>query len=105
MVLRNVRTGAFEVYDIANNRITAAAPLGSVGLDWLPVGIAADPPTTAAPSMDHSSPSMGSSSQTAQLTQAMAGFAGGSGAAASLNVAAPVADASQQPLLTTPQHA
>jgi hypothetical protein len=35
----------------------------------------------------------------------MAGFGGGSGAAASLNIAAPVADTSQQPLLTTPQHA
>ncbi len=34
MVLRNVNTGAFEVYDIANNQITAAALLGQVGLDW-----------------------------------------------------------------------
>jgi hypothetical protein len=32
--LRNVNTGAFEVYDIANNQLTGAAPLGSVGLDW-----------------------------------------------------------------------
>ena len=45
--------------------------------------------------MDHSS-------QTAQLTQAMAGFGGD--AAENLNISAPVADASQQPLLTTPQH-
>jgi len=30
----NVNTGAFEVYDIANNQITGAAALGSVGLDW-----------------------------------------------------------------------
>ena len=47
---------------------------------------------------------MGSSSQAAQLVQAMAGFGGGSGAAGSLNTAA-LPDTSQQPLLTTPQHA
>jgi hypothetical protein len=28
LALRNVYTGAFEVYDIANNQITGAAPLG-----------------------------------------------------------------------------
>jgi hypothetical protein len=33
LVLRNVNTGAFEVYDIATNQLTGAAPLGSVGLD------------------------------------------------------------------------
>lgn len=65
MVLRNVNTGAFEVYDISNNVITAAAGLGAVGLDFQVGGIAADRLTTA---------SMGSSSQVAQLVQAMAGF-------------------------------
>lgn len=51
-----------------------------------------DPPTA----------SMGGSS----LVQAMAGFGGGSGAADSLNtVAVSAVDPSQQPLLTTPQHA
>jgi hypothetical protein len=44
---------------------------------------------------------MGDSSQ-AQLVQAMAGFGGG-GAADGLNTV-PLADASQQSLLATPQH-
>jgi hypothetical protein len=93
LVLRNVNTGAFEVYDIANNQLTGAAPLGAVGLDWQLGGFAADPPTG----------SMGSSGSTSQLVQAMAGF-GGSGAADGLNTAPLGADMSQQPLLTTPQH-
>jgi hypothetical protein len=32
--------GAFEVYDIANNQITNAVPMGSVGLDWNSGGFA-----------------------------------------------------------------
>jgi hypothetical protein len=28
MIMRNISTGAFEVYDIANNQITGAAALG-----------------------------------------------------------------------------
>jgi hypothetical protein len=40
LVLRNTNTGAFEVYDIANNQITGAALLGTVGLDWQFAGIA-----------------------------------------------------------------
>src|SRR5256886_7874391 len=95
LVLRNVNTGAFEVYDIANNQITGAAPLGSVGLDWQLGGFAADPP----------SGSMGNSGSTSQLVQAMAGFGGGSGVGEGLNTAPLGADTSQQPLLTTPQHA
>jgi enterochelin esterase-like enzyme len=98
LVLRNVNTGAFEVYDIANNQITGAASLGQVGLDWQLGGFAADPPTG-------SSTSMGDSSRAAQLVQAMAGFGGGSGAAENLNTAPLGAETSQQPLLTTPQHA
>jgi hypothetical protein len=93
-VLRNVNTGAFEVYDIANNQLTGAASLGAVGLDWQLGGFAADPPTG----------SMGDSSQVGQLAQAMAGFGGGSGAAESLSTVPPGVDTSQQPLLTTPQH-
>jgi hypothetical protein len=95
LVLRNVNTGAFEVYDIANNQLTGAASLGQVGLDWQLGGFAADPPTA----------SMGDSSQVAQLVQAMAGFGGGSGAAENLSIARLSAETSQQPLLTTPQHA
>src|SRR5262249_27785583 len=37
MLLRNGRTGGFEVYDISND-ITGAAFLGNVGLDWQVMG-------------------------------------------------------------------
>jgi hypothetical protein len=47
----------------------------------------------------------GTADSTAQLVQAMAGFGGGSGAADGANAVALGADTSQQPLLTTPQHA
>ena len=93
LVLRNVNTGAFEVYDIANNQLTGAAALGSVGLDWLVGGFAADPATGA----------IGSSGSASQLVQAMAGFGGS--AADNSNTAPFGAETSQQPLLTTPQHA
>ena len=95
LVLRNVNSGAFEVYDIANNQLTGAASLGAVGLDWQLGGFAADPPTG----------SMGASGQAAQLVQAMAGFGGGSGAGESLNTAPLSTDTSQQTLLTASQHA
>ena len=91
-MLRNVNTGAFEVYNIANNQLIGAAPLGTVGLNWQLGGFAADPPTG----------SMGSSGSTSQLVQAMAGFGGGSGAADGLNAAPLGADISQQQFLTTP---
>jgi hypothetical protein len=94
LVLRNVNTGQFQVYNIANNQITGAAPLGSVGLDWQFGGFAADASTA----------STGNSSQAAQLVQAMAGFGGGSGAADIANTVSFKAETSQQPLLTTPQH-
>jgi hypothetical protein len=67
-------------------------------LDWQLGGFAANAPTA-------SNASMGDSSQVFQLVQAMAGFGGGSGAAESLNTVALGADASQQSLLTMPQHA
>jgi hypothetical protein len=98
MVLRNTKTGAFEVYDIANNTITGAASLGSVGLDWQLGGFAADGPGA-------SSAAMGGASQVGQLVQAMASLGGGSGAGDGLNVAALGTDTSQQPFLTAPQHA
>jgi hypothetical protein len=63
-------------------------------LDWQLGGFAADPPTA----------SMGDSGQAAQLAQAMAGFGGGS-AAENLSTVPLGTDTSQQPLLTTPQHA
>ena len=49
MVMRNTNTGVFEVYDIANNQITSAAPMGQVGLQWSVDGIgAARPPALLA---------------------------------------------------------
>ena len=98
LVLRNVNTGAFEVYDIAGNQLTGAASLGAVGLDWQIGGFAVDPPTG---SMGGSG---GQSDSTSQLVQAMAGFGGG-GAADSSNTSPLGADTSQQQFLTTPQHA
>jgi hypothetical protein len=38
MLLRNGNTGAFEIYDISNNSITNAAPMGQVGLEWQVTG-------------------------------------------------------------------
>ena len=83
-----VNTGQFEVYDIANNQLTGAAPLGTVGLDWLLGGFAVDPPS--------------SDGSTSQLVQAMAGFGGG---AADTSNTVPLDAGSQQSFLTTPQHA
>jgi hypothetical protein len=91
LVLRNVNTGAFEVYNISNNQITGAALLGTVGLDWQLGGFAVDPPTD--------------DSSVGQLVQAMAGFDGGTGAGESWNTAPLGADTSPQTLLTTPHHA
>jgi hypothetical protein len=96
MVLRNVNTGAFQVYNIANNQLTGSASLGAVGLDWQLGGFAANAPSAAMASSDAS---------TSQLVQAMAGFGGGSGAFDGSNVGVLNADATQQTLLTTPQHA
>src|SRR5262249_22778018 len=98
LVLRNVNTGQFYAYNIANNQITGAAAPGTVGLEWQLGGFAADPPTA-------STASMGGSSQVSQLLQAMAGFGGGSGASDSSSTVPLGADTSQQTLLTTPQHA
>src|SRR5262249_47444510 len=94
MVLRNVNTGEFEVYDIVNNQITSANSLGTVGLDFQLGGFAVDPPAGLP----------GDSTQVGQLVQAMAAFGGGSGAADGLNTVPLGADTSQ-PFLTTPQHA
>ena len=94
LVLRNVNTGAFEVYDIANNQLTGAASLGAVGTDWQLGGFAADPPGVPGTFTDMSSD---------QLVQAMASF--GRDTADDSNSVFLGDDASQQPLLTTPQHA
>jgi len=38
-MLRDANTGGLEVYDIANNQLTGAASIGTVGLDWQFAGI------------------------------------------------------------------
>src|SRR5262249_24462351 len=93
LVLRNVNTGQFYVYDIAFNTLTGAASLGAVGLDWQLGGFAVDPPTVSGTFTDISND---------QLVQAMAGFGG---SAADPSTVPLGADPSQQTLLTTPQHA
>jgi hypothetical protein len=107
MVLSNVNTGAFEVYDISNNVITSATSLGAVGLDFQVGGVAVDPPVAAAGAMNQpAAGAMGASdNSTAQLVQAMAGFGASNSAADGLNTAPLGADTSQQTLLTTSQHA
>ena len=85
--------GNFEVYQYnASLNVFVGNSMGAVGAPWVVDGIAADPPTA----------STGGAGSTAQLVQAMAGFAGGGGAADGLNVAALGADASQQSFLTQP---
>jgi hypothetical protein len=81
---------------IATEKSQPANSLGAVGVDFQVGGSAADPPTT-------SGAFAGGSND--QLVQAMAGFGVGSGAGDSLNAPPLGADTSQQPLLTTPQHA
>jgi hypothetical protein len=61
LVLRNVNSGAFEVYDIAGNTLVGAASLGAVGLDRQLGGFAVDPSTD-------------NSGEIGPLVQAMAGF-------------------------------
>ena len=39
-MLRNGKTGGFEVYNINNNQLTGAAFIGTVGTDWHFAGIA-----------------------------------------------------------------
>ena len=40
MLIRNSNSGAFELYDVSNNQITAAVDLGEVGLEWSVIGFA-----------------------------------------------------------------
>src|SRR5262249_3164210 len=91
LVLRNINTGQFEVYDIASNQLIGAASLGQVGLDWQLGGFAADPPTLSGAFAEDSND---------QLVQAMAGFGGGT--SDGLNALALGAETAQQSLLTMP---
>jgi hypothetical protein len=99
MLVRRSSDGMFGVYAITNDQFSFNF-MGAVGTDWQFSGIAAD---GASASMG-SSGSRGTDS-TARLVQAMAGFDPGSGAADGLNAVPLGADTSQQPVLTTPQHA
>jgi hypothetical protein len=38
MLARDSNNGVFEVYDISNNTVTSAAPMGQVGLEWSVAG-------------------------------------------------------------------
>jgi hypothetical protein len=38
MLMRDSNTGQFEIYDLANNGITFAAPMDQVGLEWSVAG-------------------------------------------------------------------
>jgi hypothetical protein len=101
MVLRDSTTSALLLYSIREDQLVPGA-----------IGVPLTPPPSSPPiaptstiggiAVDLSVPSSGS---TSQLVQAMAGFGGGSGAADNLNTAPLSAETSQQPLLTTPQHA
>jgi hypothetical protein len=83
MLLRNTKPGKLEIYDIGNNQIIGAVPLGSVELKWQVGGFAVDPPTVSGTFMDSSSD---------QLVQPRAGFGGGSGAVDGLATVPPSAD-------------
>jgi hypothetical protein len=48
LVLPNIYTGAFQVYDSAFNAVIGSASLGAVGMDWQLGRLAVDPPDAAA---------------------------------------------------------
>jgi hypothetical protein len=97
LVMRNTNTGALQVYNIQNDTLTGSAALTPPASN--PIAVTS---TVGGMAIDLSGPTSGS---TSQLVQAMAGFDGGSGAGESLNADPLSAETSQQPLLTTPQHA
>ena len=96
LVLRNVNSGALQVYNIALNSLMGSASLGAAGLDWQVGGFAPSSPT--------GSPG-DSGDSTSQLVQAMAGFGGAGGAADGMNSAFGTEALHQQQFLTTPQRA
>jgi hypothetical protein len=100
LVLRNVNSGQFEVYDVAHDRITGASLLGAVGLDWAADVVASNPAAFAGAAGGGGGGGPVADAATTQLTQAMAGFGADSGTA-SLSTAVQ-AEPQQQTLLTTP---
>jgi hypothetical protein len=99
MLMRNGSSGSLEVYDIYGNTITSAASVGTVGLNWQVGGIAAASPVGSTAAAN------GQLGATAQLVQAMAAFGGSGGAGDGFSASSADSDTSQQPFLTTPQHA
>ena len=85
MVLRDSLTGAFEVYDISDNKLTGAASLGQVGLDWQVGGIAVDPPIKSSVS----SSQLALERSHALLVQAMSSFSNGDAVTSTLANALP----------------
>jgi hypothetical protein len=81
MLLRNSNTGAFELYDISKNAITAAGPMGGVGLERSISGVAATAAASGPPSTQLRDLAVEPAGTISQLTQAMAGFAPSAGAA------------------------
>ncbi len=83
MLMRNSNTGVFEVFDIRNNNITFAGPMGQVGPEWSISGVSAAPasalPATQLSGIATDPADAAPSSATAQLTQAMASFAPSAG--------------------------
>jgi hypothetical protein len=92
MLMRNTNAGTFEVYDISNNTITSAAPMGQVGLEWSVAGIAADPPGSAG-------------AANSQLVQAMASYAPSAAPALASGASVPIAAQIEQasPLTAAPR--
>jgi hypothetical protein len=89
-----VNTGAFQVYNIANNQLTGSASLGAVGLDWQLGGFAAN--ARVGSDWLLGGLAAGPPAKGGALVQAMAGFGGGSGAADGLNAGFLNPDTSQQ---------
>ena len=85
MLMRNSNSGAFYVFDIANNQLAAAAPMGQVGMEWSVAGIAVDPPT-------------GSTPANVQLVQAMASYGAAGGSLNSSPIQPPALTAAASPL-------
>jgi hypothetical protein len=84
MLMQNSNTGAFEVYDISNNKITSATSMGQVGLEWQVGGFA-----TYAPNIG-------------LLAQAMATVGASAAPSSASGAILGSADTSQQALLATP---
>jgi hypothetical protein len=89
MLMRNSNTGAFEVFDISNNAITLAGPIGQVGFEWTVAGIATASPTGAAASTAQFAQDLASSDTSAASTGPAGTIAGGPDTPLQISVAIP----------------